>query len=421
MKTTLLRIGQWVAVSATVMFIQSCGEDEVAIAPRVSTVNASEITFSSAKLGGSVISNGGANIVAKGIAFSTTANPTVANDTTNQGEGEEDFTATLTDLLPNTTYYARAYATNKVGTSYGEEFSFNTETGLAVVSLTMSNISYKKATASLSISDVGGSAIVNSGFVYSDNNATPTIMDIMWPSGSTELNVEKLMEDLTPGQKYYFRAFANNTQGTAYSNVIEITTLAIPQATDVDGNTYASVMIGEQIWMAENLRVTKFRNGDAIPTTTTLNQNISGEATPIYQWAAGGDDANISTFGRLYTSYVVIDNRNVCPTGWHVPTNSEFATLIASAGDSGNKLKTAGTDVWLHSGGTNALGYAAVGAGVRHSTGYPGFFKQYAETWAAAEHNATEHNTFMLYSQFNAIDQYWRDKKEGLSVRCLKD
>jgi uncharacterized protein (TIGR02145 family) len=421
MKTTFRKFTHLVAISAIIL-LQSCSDDDdAAVAPKVSTVDATEITFSSAKLGGSITSSGGAVILAKGIAFSTSPNPTVANDTTNQGEGKESFSVTLTELLPNTTYYARAYAINKAGTNYGQEFSFITQTGAPVVSLTMSNISYEKALATFLIDDIGASSITGNGFVYSDENTVPTIMDIMWPSNSAELTAEKLMTGLTPGTTYYFRAYAQNAQGRAYSDVIEITTLAIPQATDVDGNTYASVMIGDQIWMAENLRVTKFSNGDAIPTTASLNQNISAETTPQYQWAAGGDDANIPTYGRLYTSYVVIDNRNVCPSGWHVPTYAEFTILMAAAGNNGNKLKTVGTDEWNHNLGTNELNFDGVGAGVRLSNGTFNFFKTYSETWAATEYSATEHNNFMLYSQYNYIDQYWRDKSNGLSVRCLKN
>jgi uncharacterized protein (TIGR02145 family) len=111
------------------------------------------------------------------------------------------------------------------------------------------------------------------------------------------------------------------------------------QLTDKDGNIYNSVTIGTQMWITENLKTTKYSNGDAIPTTTL---DISLESTPKYQWAYGDDSTNIATYGRLYTWYAVIDSRNICPTGWHVPTDAEWETLKTNLGGdtiAGGKLK----------------------------------------------------------------------------------
>ncbi len=90
--------------------------------------------------------------------------------------------------------------------------------------------------------------------------------------------------------------------------------------TDIDGNVYKIVTIGTQKWMAENLKVTKYRNGDLIGTTTPASKDISTESSPKYQWAYNGtaNADTINTYGRLYTWYAVTDNRSVCPTGWHI-------------------------------------------------------------------------------------------------------
>lgn len=85
--------------------------------------------------------------------------------------------------------------------------------------------------------------------------------------------------------------------------------------TDIDGNIYNTVTIGTQVWIKENLKVTRYRNGETIPTTTA---DISGETTPKYQWAYNGNQSNVSVYGRLYTWYAVTDSRGVCPTGWHL-------------------------------------------------------------------------------------------------------
>ena len=96
---------------------------------------------------------------------------------------------------------------------------------------------------------------------------------------------------------------------------------------DIDGNAYRTITIGTQVWIVENLKTTKYCNGDLIGTTTPATLNIEDESTPKYQWAYDGNESNVATHGRLYTWYVATDSRNVCPVGWHVPSDAEWTTL----------------------------------------------------------------------------------------------
>jgi uncharacterized protein (TIGR02145 family) len=97
--------------------------------------------------------------------------------------------------------------------------------------------------------------------------------------------------------------------------------------TDIEGNLYNVITLGTQTWMRENLKTTRYRNGDLIGTTNPANLNISGEATPKYQWAYGGDENNAATYGRMYTWYAITDSRGVCPSGFHIPSDEEWTTL----------------------------------------------------------------------------------------------
>jgi uncharacterized protein (TIGR02145 family) len=90
---------------------------------------------------------------------------------------------------------------------------------------------------------------------------------------------------------------------------------------DIDGNNYKTAAIGTQIWMVENLKTTRYNNGDSIGTINPITLDITTESTPKYQWAYDGNENNISTYGRLYTWFAACDIRNVCPSGWHVPTD----------------------------------------------------------------------------------------------------
>ena len=423
MKTTLKKLTQLVAVSAALL-LQSCGEDdEAAVAPKVSTVNATEITFSSAKLGGTVTSSGGAGIIAKGIAFATSTMPTIFNDTTNQGEGTEGFTVTLTELLPNTTYYARAYATNKVGTSYGEEFSFLTQSGTPTVEFNATDILYKKITAHVQISDIGASGTTLIGFAFSTTNTQPTMSDAMWNTGSSELSAEQILEGLEPGTKYYIRGMAQNAQGMGYSPVVEITTKAVPASiTDVDGNVYGTKLIGERVWLTSNLKVTKYNNGDPIATTA---DGIDGETTPKYQWPANDDVANVPTYGRVYTYFAVEDARKACPAGTHVSTQDDWSDLNSVINGAGWRLKTSGTNNWLapNTASNNEVGFGAVGSGYRSMYGSFMSFKEYA-FYITPQQDTNEPNNVTGYYVTSNDGYLWvpsLSKKSGYSVRCVVD
>jgi uncharacterized protein (TIGR02145 family) len=114
------------------------------------------------------------------------------------------------------------------------------------------------------------------------------------------------------------------------------------QIADGDGNIYTTVTIGSQTWIRENLKTTKYPNGDLIGTTTPATLDISSETSPKYQWAYEGDDINVLIYGRLYTWYAATDSRKICPVGWHIPNDTEWTILITylcGGGIAGGKLK----------------------------------------------------------------------------------
>ena len=202
-----------------------------------------------------------------------------------------------------------------------------------------------------------------------------------------------------------------------------------PYMTDQDGNVYTSVTIGTQVWMVENLKTTKYRNGDLIGTTTPASLDISSESTPKYQWAYDGNESNVATYVRLYTWYAVSDNRNICPTGWHVPTDAEWTTLTTSLGGedvASGKLKEAGTSYWMPSneGATNSSGFTAFPSGCRDddgtylSVGFGGYW------WSSTEYSATDaYQRHMDYysSCGGNVCRLYSNKHYGFSVRCLQD
>ncbi len=109
---------------------------------------------------------------------------------------------------------------------------------------------------------------------------------------------------------------------------------------------FNAIIIGTQVWLQENLKTTRYNNGDLIGTTTPATFDIRPESTPKYQWAYEGNESKADTFGRLYTWYAVTDSRGICPIGWHVPADAEWTTLTDFLGGTsvaGGKMKTTGT------------------------------------------------------------------------------
>lgn len=194
--------------------------------------------------------------------------------------------------------------------------------------------------------------------------------------------------------------------------------------TDVDGNVYHTVSIGNQVWMAENLKVTHYRNGNSLPNVTDSIQwsNLISGAYCNYT----NNENNNSTYGHLYNWYVAVDSRNIAPSGWHIPSDAEWTTLINYLGGNnlaGEKLKEAGTDHWISPNpANNGSGFTALPAGNRTSGN--GLFANigvWGEWWSATEKDSLNawvrtvaNNDFIVYK-----DPY--KKAFGLSVRCVKD
>ena len=193
-----------------------------------------------------------------------------------------------------------------------------------------------------------------------------------------------------------------------------------PNITDAENNTYKTVTIGTQQWMAENLKVTKYNDGTAIPNITD-NTQWSQLSTGAWSYF-NNDVANNAKYGKLYNWYAVSKisngNKNVCPTSWHVPTDAEWTVLTDYLGGltvAGGKMKEVGTDA------TNISLFTGLPGGFRRESGNYGYIGVSGNWWGS-----TEGNTYGAWYRYLSSDSgnAFRDffgKDYGLSVRCLKD
>ena len=195
--------------------------------PGVTTNDVSNITQTSASCGGAVTYAGGAAVTAKGLCYSTSENPTTDDNVIAGGTGTGAFSGELTGLVSNTTYYVRAYATNSVGTNYGEQKTFTTLPYLTptIEAVEPTEVSYYSFTCGGNVTDSGTYAVTARGLCWA-TAPNPTISNPYIALGSGTGAFTHTFTDLTANTTYYVRAYAINSVGIAYSEQMEVTTLA---------------------------------------------------------------------------------------------------------------------------------------------------------------------------------------------------
>ena len=321
----------------------------------VTTATVSNITATTATCGGSVITDGGAPVIARGVCWSTSQNPTTSSPHITNGTGTGNFTITITGLTANKTYYVRAYATNKAGTAYGEQKSFTT--------------------------------------LSKDGQPCPGILTV----------------------------------------------------TDYEGNVYNTVQIGNQCWMRENMRTKHYADGSAIPSG---GSSVSNSVPHYYDYSGSG--IFLSQRGYLYNWPAAMhgaasSNTNpshvqgICPDGWHLPSDAEWTQLTnyvgshseycggnsnniakALASETGWNTSTANYAVGNNQGLNNATGFSAVPAGycIGSSFSSVGY---YAYFWSSTQNDSSGAWRRYLYCNGATVIGNSSGKRNGFSVRCLRD
>ena len=192
----------------------------------VVTTSATNVTYTSASVGGEVRSDGGTTVTERGVVYSTSSKPTTSNSKKRSGSGTGAYSVELSDLSEGTTYYVRAYAINSKGTAYGEQVSFTTK-GYSlptVVTTSVTNVTYTSASVGGEVTNDGNTTVTERGVVYS-TSSNPTISNSKKRSGSGTGAYSVELSGLSEGTKYYVRAYAINSKGTAYGEQVSFTTL----------------------------------------------------------------------------------------------------------------------------------------------------------------------------------------------------
>jgi len=399
--------------------------------PTVTTDTVTYVDDVSATVGGIVTNDGGGTVAHRGMVWAASPNPTTADALTNDGTGTGSFISTLTGLIPGTTYHVRAFAANASGTVYGTELTFTMPILPTVITAPVTSIGVISANSGGEVTSDGGGQVTARGICYA-TSPSPVTTDNIVDGGSGLGGFISNLNNLYGGQTYYLRAYATNTAGTSYGNeeIFETpcndqfnTSLTYGTMTDQDGIEYKTILIGAQEWMAENLKTTTYRNGDSILTGLDISQLAS---TTEGVWVHYSNNSGYECpYGKLYNWYAVDDPRELCPLGWHVPTDAEWTTLtdfLGGASVAGAKMKA--LELWPppNTNATNEVGFSGLPGGFLASNGYFNSIGGSGYWWSSSLESAT-------YAWFRslqggvatAVIKGKYQFRYGHSVRCLRD
>ena len=447
----------------------------------VITTPVSGITSTTVVCGGTVNSAGNAEVTMRGVCWDTLPAPTLSGSHTSDGTGAGTFTSHITGLTPGVTYYVRAYATNSVGTVFGQDITFSTaDTTPTVTTKAISFLTDTSAVSGGNVTFDGGAVVTVCGICW-DTLPNPTVSGIHTTDSASMGIFTSSMMNLTPATTYYVRAYATNSVGTTYGEEISFRTpRSCPGAatvTDHEGNVYNTVQIGDQCWTRENMRCTTSPS-----TGTSILEFPAGyySYTGKKAYYVNGDSANTATYGLLYNWAAAIDTfhtdygetstsastvlsvtfsgyrRGICPAGWHVPSNAEWTQLTAYLYNNGyqcpgcsgvsNVAKVdciakalASQTGWNSSGTTyavgndpftnNATGFSALPAGYYTGSGSSGYyaggytFGTNTHYWSSTQSSNTPYALvhYLSYSTGYVGCNSPSIKLQGFSVRCVRD
>jgi len=294
----------------------------------------------------------------------------------------------------------------------------------------ISSITHTTAQCKSMIVSDGGDDITERGVCWSTNK-NPTISDNKTVDGKDTGTFISIITGLTANADYYVRAYATNREGTGYGNNLKFTTQLTVE--DIDGNSYKIITIGEQVWMKENLKVTRYKNGDSLfsvwSDTEWSQSGGIGAYTPV-------------NYGYCYNGHAaVIDPRGICPEGWHVSTDDEWKEMelylgmspdevdlyaVARGTNQGDQIKS-DSNVWYMGGkGTNSSDFSGMPGGSRND--FNGIFGGHGEqgSWWSSTAFYVSKDNFSFWGRKVSYDnqKVYRHTYmigAGLCVRCIRD
>jgi uncharacterized protein (TIGR02145 family) len=292
-------------------------------------------------------------------------------------------------------------------------------TGVPEVQIdSIDNITIGTADVHGSILDANRGTIIGRGVCWS-LHGNPTLVDenINFGSGNGPFNAK--ISGLSKGLVYYVRAFASNSKGIGYS---EQKSVKVGAVTDIDGNEYDVVSINGKTWLASNLRVTRYSNGDPIPLV--MASNAWKNLTSGGYCYVNDNEATSGAYGLLYNWYAAFDARGICPKGFRAVIRYDYKSLTNGSAGSGGALKSTGLAYWLppNVDASNSTGFSARGTGYRDDQGIYHSFNEQTLFWDIDLFQTTSqaYYAMLLNNSGDFLTEFdTKDKNYGICVRCL--
>jgi uncharacterized protein (TIGR02145 family) len=437
------------------IFVYSgCKKSEPERVIKLVTDSVTNITYNSCTVQATLIDAGSSHIDQHGFCWSDRPDPTTEDFKNMLGPLNNTgiYTSKLTGLLPNTTYYVKAYASGTGDTEYGSEISFATLKGFATLTTAeVTDITLTTAVSGGNIIDDGGASITQRGVCW-NKTGNPTLenSDDMTRDGTGTGVFTSTITGRTKGTTYYVRAYAINIIDTSFGDVREFMAFecGISVITDYDGNEYQTVQIGDQCWLKENLKVTHYSDGSSIPFVEKYyDWSDLGPQDKAYCYSQNSA-TNLDLYGALYTWAAAMNGaassnanpsgiQGVCPDGWHLPSDSEWKQLEMYLGMSqseaddiqyrgtteGGEMKEAGTSHWNspNTGADNSSGFTALPGGGRNVYGNYIGLGENADIWSSTENDSEQAWFRILHHNSSKVVRYDNFKYWGFSVRCIWD
>lgn len=380
---------------------------------RLPIITTSTVTpyFASALCAGVIYVEGDDKILEKGFLWGTSSDVSLYDGKLACGNGSGSFTGEVPGLSGFTNYFVRAYAINRFGISYGKAVNFRTQNpSLPAITLGNAfNILTNTAECQLSVSNQYLSNVTSLGVCWATHSSPGTNdSKVILAAGSSTYPIA--MNFLFGNTTYYARAFVSSSIGVVYSNEISFKTV-LETVTDIDGNVYPTVKIGSQVWMAANLRVSRYADGSNIPVVAP--QSIWGTIATGACCSYNNFISNDVQYGKYYNWFAVNDPRQLAPNGWRVPDENDWSNLVFYLGnDVANKLRY---------GTASSVGFNAEMGGYRDQYGIFNNFELTSSFWTSTEDNFSDAIVYSIIPPINAVNNGPVKKVHGCVIRCIKN
>ena len=426
-----------------------------AFPPMLRTSSIEHITSTTAISGGSIYIDGYAQITERGVIWNQNENDLTFENKEGVSYNESDsveFISQITNLVPSTAYFTRAFVISDAGTSYGEIRGFYTHNGRPILStIPVINITHEAALCGGIIEYEGVTEVTKRGVVWNLGHIfdPPSIDDSLTEDGAGGGSYFSSITGLASSQEYKVRAYAINSFGVSYGKTLTFRAEALhftcddaQTVTDVDGNVYKTIRIGDQCWMAENLKTTRYKNNTPIEYPGNNEDSWRHNTSGAYAWY-NNDISWKDSYGALYNWYAVNNENGLCPQGWHVASYTELKALEINATSHfhgggyalrscrqvgsrmGEDCATSDHPRWEYDYdyGFDAFGFNGLPGGSRYAgrSLYQSFtgIGTSAKWWSSTENNSISAKYIHIYG--SGINWSNVDKSRGYSVRCVKD